>query len=164
MQLNYGSKMAVGLHGGWYAAHESPDVVSYSAEVPADVLDGTTLGIKGIPFGSVVSVGTNENDQVKLGDPDTKGPFGFAIRDIAREADCCDPSMIGYKNKETVAVMRAGYMYALCIEGCNKGDPVDFDADGVPHNGGGGTDYPNAKWEFQTVAGEIGVIRVVPVS
>lgn len=160
MQTSYSNKQPIGLHGGWYAAHESPDVVSYSAEVPADVLDGTVTGEKGIPFGRVVSLGTNENDQVKLGDPDTKGAFGISVREISREIDCCEP-FAGYKHQETVAVNRSGYQYITCPEGCNAGDPVDFDpATGEMHNGGGGTVLPNARWEFQTAAGELGVVRL----
>ena len=161
MQLSYSRTQAVGLHGGWYAAHEAPDVVSYAAEIDPAILDGTVAGSKGIPFGTVVSLGTDESKQVKLGDPNNKGDFGIAIRDIFREVDC-EP-LAGYKNTETVPVLRSdqvGYVYIICPEGCNAGDPVDFDpADGTMHNGGGGTVIPGARWEFETVAGDIGVVR-----
>jgi len=153
MQTSYPARQPIGLHGGWYAAHEAPDVVSYSAEVP------DTQAIKGIPFGSVVSRGTNLNDQVKLGDPDGNGFFAIAIRSVERECDPCNP-IAGYADKETVSCMRTGYAYITCPEGAKAGDPVDFDDDGVIHNGGGGTVIDNAQWEFDVVAGQIGVVRV----
>lgn len=163
MQTNYSLRQPLGLHGTFYAAHEAPDTVSYSAEVPANILDGSVAGIKGIPFGSVVSLGTNEDDQVTLGDPNSKGDFAIALRSVEREFDECDPVFIGYRNKETVACVRTdqvAYLSIRCPEGCNAGDPVDFDAvDGSMHNGGGGTVIPGARWELKTVAGEIGVVR-----
>lgn len=160
-QTNYSNRQPIGIHGGFYAAHESPDVVSYGAEIlpvpPATEPDKA----KRIPFGVAVTLGTNTDDQCNAGDGVGNSYLGIAMKSIDRERDdCVDED--GYRHTETVPVMKAGYAYITCPEGCVNGDPVDYDADGVLHNGGGGTVIPNATWYQSAVAGELGVIRVVP--
>lgn len=158
MQTSYPTNQPIGIHGGYYAAHESPDVVSYAAEIlpvaPATVPEGV------IPFGVAVTTGTNANSQCQAGDG-SGGKFkGITVKSIEREQNCCKPED-GFSHTETMPVMQTGYLYITCPEGAAAHDPIDYDAAGVLHNGGGGTVIPGARWEFDVAAGELGVIRLM---
>ena len=161
VQTSYSNRQPIGIHGGLYAAHESPDVVSNAAEIlpvpPATEPEGV------IAFGVAVTTGTSADDQVQQGDGSGGTFLRITIKSVDREQNLT-ASNDGYMNKETVAVNRAGYQYITCPEGCVKGDPVDYTPDGVLHNGGGGTVILGAQWEFTTAAGALGVVRLVALN
>ncbi len=132
------------------------------AQNPKDVISRKVETVAGIAFGVVVSRGTDADNQCVLGG--TTGILGITIRALDREADDA-AGAIEYAEKETAAIMREGYIWAVCPTGCVPGDAVNFvEATGVLDSGApagtGETGLDDCYWDSTAAAGELGVIRV----
>ena len=82
---------------------------------------------------------------------------GFSV-EVAANGD------ITYEDEDAVAIIRDGYIWAVCPTGCVPGDVVNYvDATGVLDSGAavaGETLIDDAQWETTTAAGQIGLIRI----
>lgn len=114
-----------------------------------------------IAFGIAVGRGTDADRQVTAG---LGAAYqGISVRALDREG-AINTGAIDYKVGEAVAVMRTGYIWAVCPAGCVPGDVVKFtNATGVIDAGAPGageTAISGATWETTTSAGQIGLIRL----
>ena len=122
------------------------------AQAPHDIVSRDAEGE--IAFGVAVSRGTDKDRQtVKGGTSFT----GISIRSLEREGSV-------YADKETVGVLRDGYVWITCPSGCNPGDLVKYvNATGVIDSGApaiGETALDGAQWDTTAVAGELAVLRL----
>lgn len=126
---------------------------------PKDVVSRAAEGA--ISFGVAVGMGTDEQKQVAAGIG--TGFVGISLRSLEREGAIYTGN-IAYADKETVGIIRSGYVWAVCPSGCNPGDPVNFvNATGVLDSGAavaGETLLDDAIWDSTASAGELAVIRL----
>lgn len=130
------------------------------AQAPTDIVSRAVETVAGIGFGIAVSRGTDAEKQVVLGGTSF---LGITVRSLDREG-AANTGAIQYKETEAAAILREGYIWAVCPTGCNPGDAVNYvNATGVLDSGtavAGETQLDGAKWETVTAAGELGVIRI----
>lgn len=129
---------------------------------PRDIASRSAETVAGISFGVVVSRGTDKDNQCLLGG--TTGILGVSVRALDIEG-AINTGAIKYAQTDTVAVMRDGYIYAVCPTGCVPGDAVNFvEATGVLDSGAasgtGETTLNDCFWDSTTAAGAIGILRV----
>ena len=139
---------------GMLADVQNHDIISRSIETAA-----------GADFGIAVSRGTDKDKQAVIGG--VTGFLGLTVRSLEREN--ANNDIVKYSEKETAAIIRVGYVYAVCPSGCNPGDPVNFvEATGVLDSGApagaGETGIDDASWETTAAAGELAVIRMAGVN
>ncbi len=132
------------------------------AQAPHDIISRSVETVAGIAFGVVVSRGSDADKQCLLGG--TANILGITVRALDREADNA-AGAIEYSELETAAIMREGYIWAVCPTGCVPGDAVNFtEATGVLDSGApagvGETGLDDCYWDTTAAAGELGVIRV----
>jgi len=146
-QTSYSRLQAVAYAGMIYAL------------APRDIASRAAEG--DIAFGIAVSRGSDPDTQVVPGG--ATGFMGISVRALDQEG-VANTGAIQYDDEETVAVMRSGYIWAVCPTGCVPGDVVNYvDATGVLDSGAavaGETSLDNAQWETTTAAGEIGLISL----
>lgn len=152
-QLSYAINQAIAYAGQLFSL-ATKDIISRSVETAA-----------GIGFGVVVSRGTDKDNQCLLGG--TTGILGVTVRALDREGDDA-AGAIEYAENETAAIMRDGYIWAVCPTGCVPGDPVNFvEATGVLDSGApsgvGETGLDDCYWDSTAAAGELAVLRVTDV-
>lgn len=115
-----------------------------------------------LDFGIIAGRGTNGERQVIPGGAG-KDIIGVTIRSLEREG-AYGSGLVNYSDKETVGLLQSGYIYATCPTGCAAGDDVIYtDADGILDAGApaaGQTKLDHARWESDTVAGAVGVLRL----
>jgi|GEM_PF-4124345 len=130
------------------------------AQAPHDIVSRRVEGVAGFGFGVAVSRGTDSNKQAVLGGTDF---LGISVRALDREG-AANTGDINYSEKETAALLRTGYIWAVCPAGCVAGAPVKYaNADGIIDAGAavaGETQLDGAKWEFAATAGALSVIRI----
>lgn len=137
------------------------------AQFPSEVisLDASTV----IPFGLGVSrvVGafqTDKEQQVQLG-VDANGFFGVSVRSLDREG-AANTGVIEYQVTDTVPVIRSGYVWVICVQGCIPGDEVKVDnTTGIFGNNtnfpaGIGETIVSGTWETSATAGKLAVLRL----
>lgn len=129
---------------------------------PRDVISRSVETVAGIAFGVIVSRGTDADNQCLLGGTDNI--LGVTLRSLDIEG-AINTGAIKYNETDTAAIMRDGYVYAVCPTGCVPGDPVNFvEATGVLDSGApsgtGETGLDDCFWDSTTAAGEIGILRV----
>lgn len=132
------------------------------AQFPSEVISRSVETVAGIPFGVVVSRGTDADDQCLLGG--TANILGVTIRSLDREG-AINTGAIQYDEKETAGIMREGYIWAVCPSGCVPGDAVNFvEATGVLDSGApsgtGETGLDDCFWDSTAAAGELAILRV----
>lgn len=132
------------------------------AQAPKDIISRKVETAAGIAFGVVVSRGTDADSQCLLGG--TADILGITVRSLDREADDA-AGAIEYAELETAAIMREGYIWAVCPTGCVPGDLVNFvEATGVLDSGApagtGETGLDDCYWDSTAAAGALGIIRV----
>lgn len=132
------------------------------AQAPSDIISRSCETVAGIPFGVAVSTGTDPDKECILGG--ATGFLGISIRSLEREG-VQGSGVIQYDEKETVGIIRNGYVWATCPSGCNPGDKVNFvEATGVLDSGAasgtGETELDDAQWDSVAAAGELGIIRI----
>lgn len=143
-QTSYEINLEVALAGNIYAL--SPrNIVSFAAE--------TTTAIE---FGTVVSRGTDADNQAVAGGA---VPLGIVVRELAQEG-AANTGAINVTNTETLAIMREGYIWAICPAGCVPNDQVTYDAATGVVDAGGVTDLTGARWYTTAAAGELAVISI----
>jgi len=129
------------------------------AQAPHDIVSRDVETAAGIAFGVAVSRGTDKNRQAVIGGTDY---LGVTVRSLEREGDSA--SAIEYAQKETAAILREGYIYAVCPTGCVAGAAVLYNnTTGVldaGSAGGGETQLNGSSWESSVAAGELGIIRL----
>lgn len=147
-QTSYSINQRVALAGMIFALH-TRDVDSRVVETVA-----------GIDFGVAVSRGTDKEKQIVVGGTDF---LGVTVRALDAEGTQ-GTGAIKYKEKDTAAVLRSGYIWVLCNGGATAGQAVKFvNATGLFAAGAAGageTNLTGAKWETTTADGEVGLIRL----
>lgn len=129
---------------------------------PHDIISRSVETVAGIAFGVVVSRGTDADNQCLIGG--TSSILGVSVRALDIEG-AINTGAIQYDENETAAIMRDGYIYAVCPTGCVPGDAVNFvEATGILDSGApvgvGETGLDDCFWDSTTAAGEIGILRV----
>lgn len=131
------------------------------AQAPKDVVSLIAEPAAGIGFGVAVQRGTDADKECDLAG--ATAFIGITVRDLAREG-VANTGAIKYDQYETCAVMRKGYIWAVCPTGCAPGDSVNYvDDTGVLDSGAAGageTQLDGATWETTAAAGELAVIRL----
>lgn len=116
-------------------------------------------GVAGIAFGVVVSRGTDKDKQCVVGGTDF---LGVTIRDLGQEA-AINTGAIKYDEKTTAAILRDGYIWAICPTGCVPGANAFYDnTTGILDAGaagGGETQLNGSSWESTASAGELAILR-----
>lgn len=129
---------------------------------PKETISRDIETVAGVGFGVVVSRGTDKDRQAILGG--TTGILGVTIRELSREG-AINTGAIKYSEKETAAILREGYIWAVCPSGCVPGDAVNFvEATGVLDSGApagtGETGLDDCFWDSTAAAGELAILRV----
>lgn len=132
------------------------------AQSPHDIISRLVEGAAGIGFGVVVSRGTDKDTQALIGG--TTGILGITVRALDRESDDA-AGAIEYAETESAAIIRDGYIWAVCPTGCVPGDAVNYtEATGVLDSGApvgvGETGLDDCYWDSTASAGELAVLRV----
>lgn len=134
------------------------------AQAPHDIISRSVETVAGIGFGVAVSRGTDKDKQAVLGGTDF---IGITVRSLDREG-AANTGAISYAETESAAIIRSGYIWAVCPTGCTPGDAVLYtDADGVLDAGTAGADQTqldDAQWDTTASAGELAVIRIGGIS
>ena len=147
-------------------SYEINQAIAYAglifAQNPKDIISRDAEGVAGLAFGIVVSRGTDKDRQCIIGG--TTGFLGVTVRALDREG-VINTGAIKYNETEAVAIMRNGYIWAVCPTGCVPGDAVNFiEATGVLDSGApsgvGETGLDNCFWDSTAAAGELAVLRV----
>lgn len=128
---------------------------------PKNIISRAVETEAGIGFGVAVSRGTTVDTQCKLGGSSF---IGITARTLDREG-AVSTGAIKYAQKETAAILRQGYIWAVCPSGCVPGNAVNYViATGVLDSGVAASsaemDLDGATWETTAAAGELGVIRL----
>jgi len=130
------------------------------AQSPHDIVSRDVEGAAGIGFGVAVSRGTDKDRQAIIGGSDY---LGVTVRALDREG-AANSGDIEYAETEAAAIMRDGYLWAICPTGCTPGAAVLFnDTTGILDAGtagGGETQLNGSSWESTTAAGALGIIRL----
>lgn len=145
-QTSYSINQRVSLAGVVYA--QAPhDIISRAAE-------GT------IPFGVVVSRGTDKNAQAVVGGTE---PLGVSVRFLDTEG-AINTGAIDIKDTVTAAIIRDGYIWVAVPSGCTAGDVVSYNTTtgvidaGAP--GAGEAALDGAFFDSSAAAGELAVLRL----
>lgn len=140
--------------------------IAYAGQIvnlaPRDVISRDVETVAGVGFGVVVSRGTDKDRQAILGG--TTGILGITVRSLDREG-VINTGAIKYSENETAAIMRDGYIWAICPTGCVPGDAVNFvEATGVLDSGApagtGETGLDDCFWDSTAAAGALAILRV----
>lgn len=130
------------------------------AQAPHDISSRAVETAAGIGFGLAVSRGTDKEKEAVLGGTDF---LGISVRALDREG-AINTGDIEYKQYESMSILRKGYIWAVCPDGCTAGDPVNYvNATGVFGAGAavaGETQLDGAVWDTSAAAGELAVIRI----
>lgn len=129
------------------------------AQAPRDVVS-RSVETGPVAFGVAVSRGTNKDSQAVAGG--ATGFLGIALRVLDMEG-AANTGAVSYATSETVAILREGYVWAVCPTGCVAGDPVKYtDATGVLDSGAAaaGETAIDAYWDSSVAAGGLAVIRL----
>ena len=130
------------------------------AQAPSDVVSRSIETVAGAAFGLAVGRGTADTQVVIGGDATF---VGITVRSLDKEG-AANTGAIQYDEKDTAAVLRSGYVWAVCPAGCIPGNLVFYtDVDGVLDAGvaaAGETQLANAQWTTTASAGELAVIRI----
>lgn len=149
-QTSYSIKQPIAYAGGIYGL------------APREVISRDVETVAGIAFGVVVSRGSDPDRQCLLGG--TASILGVTVRSLDREG-AINSGDIEYAETETAAIMREGYIWAVCPTGCVPGDAVNFvEATGVLDSGAPAgvteTGLDDCFWDSTAAAGELAVLRV----
>ncbi len=127
------------------------------ARVISAALESTT-----VPFGAVVSRGTAAGQAVAGGD--ATGILGITVRSVGMEQAAIGDLTLGYTETQAIAILDEGYVFAICVGGCNAGDTVKFvNATGALSAGAaaaGETTITGSTWQEDVAAGEVGKLKL----
>ncbi len=116
-----------------------------------------------VDFGIAVSGGTDKEKQVIAGGTDF---YGISYRSIEREGQA--NGTINYLDKDTVGVLREGYIWVTLAVGAAVGASIKYtNATGALSTGAavaGETQLDDARLETVVLAGELGLVRLAGIS
>ncbi|MHB0973949.1 MAG: structural cement protein Gp24 [Thiobacillus sp.] len=132
---------------------------------PATIESKTNEAATAIDFGAAVARGAAD-DTCKAPAADGDKIIGISVRHAIRPAD--SSGNVTYAQKDSVPIMRSGYVYATAYENATRGDGVisvtaQSGKLGSTTGGAAGVGrvaVPNAIWETTTTAGQIGIVRI----
>jgi hypothetical protein len=131
------------------------------ALAPHNIVSRSVEPAAGIAFGVAVTRGTDVDNQTTFAA--SASFIGITVRSLENEG-VANTGAINWAQNQTAAIMRAGYIWAICPTGCVPGNPVNYvDGTGVLDSGAAGvgeTQLDGATWETTAAAGELGVIRL----
>ncbi len=132
---------------------------------PATIESKTNEAATAIDFGAAVARGAAD-DTCKAPAADGDKIIGISVRHAIRPAD--SSGNVTYAQKDSVPILRSGYVYATAYENATRGDGVisvtaQSGKLGSTTGGAAGVGrvaVPNAIWETTTTAGQIGIVRI----
>ena len=132
---------------------------------PTTIESKTNEAATAIDFGVAVARGAAD-DTCKAPAADGDKIIGISVRHAIRPADASNN--VTYAQRDSVPILREGYVYAVAFENATRGDGViSVTAQngklGSTTGGAAGTGrvaVPGATWETTTTAGQIGIIRI----
>lgn len=131
---------------------------------PATIESKTNDQATAIDFGVAVARSAAD-DTCKAPAADGDKIIGISVRHAIRPAD--SSGNVTYAQKDSVPIMRSGYIYATAYENATRGDGVisvtaqsgKLGSTTGGAAGAGRVAVPGATWETTTSAGQIGIIR-----
>lgn len=133
------------------------------AQAPHDIVSRATENGPAA-FGIAVSRGTDKDKQAVPGGTDF---IGITARVLDKEG-AINTGAIAYEDTETMAIIRDGYIWAVCPAGCTPGDAVKYNnTTGVLDSGAAGageTQLDGAQWDSTAAAAGLAVIRLAGIS
>lgn len=130
------------------------------AQAPHDIVSRYIETEAGIPFGVAVSRGTDTQNQVVLGGVNFTG---ITIRSLDKEGVAYTGD-VQWNFREAAGVIRNGYVWVVCVSGCNPGDPVKYNSVTGEFDSGaaasGETQLDDAQFDTAAAAGELAVLRL----
>lgn len=146
-QTAYSLAQAIAVAGLIYAQHPH-QIDSRSAESGP------------IAIGIAVSRGTDKDKQCVKGGT---AFLGISVRALDQEG-AANTGAIAWETTETVPILRDGYIWAVCSDGCVPGNAVNYvNATGVLGAGAavaGETNLLGGTWETTASAGGLAVLRL----
>ena len=127
---------------------------------PADIVTGIVESAS-IEFGAGVQRGTNDR-QILAGGGGAANLFGISIRSVDREINKATGET-KYLDEESAGVLRDGYVWVTCIDGCTPGATVFVnDTDGTfrATTSAGFTQATNCEFQSTAAAGELAVLKI----
>lgn len=132
---------------------------------PTTIESKTNEAATAIDFGVAVARGAAD-DTCKAPAADGDKIIGISVRHAIRPADASNN--VTYAQRDSVPILREGYVYAVAFENATRGDGViSVTAQngklGSTTGGAAGVGrvaVPGATWETTTTAGQIGIIRI----
>lgn len=133
----------------------------------ADIDSKINEGATAIDFGIAVARGTTADDTCKAISADADKIIGVSVRAPMRQADAS--GNVTYAQRDSVPVLKQGFIYAIPFENVTRGDAVLSITTRVGRLGGttggaagaGRVAVPGGTWETTTPAGTIGKLRLV---
>ena len=130
------------------------------AQAPHDIISRAIETVAGAAFGLAVSRGTDKDEQAVIGGSDF---LGFTVRALDTEG-AANTGAIKYNESESAAILRLGYIWAVCPTGCVPGDLVNYViATGAVDSGAavaGEQLIDDAQWDSSASAGQLAIIRI----
>lgn len=133
---------------------------------PATIESKTNEAATAIDFGVAVARGAAD-DTCKAPAADGDKIIGISARHAIRPAD--SSNNVTYAQRDSVPVVRQGYVYAVAYENATRGDGVisvtaqngKLGSTTGGAAGAGRVAVTGALWETTTAAGQIGIVRIV---
>lgn len=126
---------------------------------PRDVVSMAAEG-GDIPFGVVVSRGTDPDSQAVIGGTEF---LGVTVRSLEREGDR-NTGDVAYRENDTMSILRKDYIWVVAVSGSVPGAVVNYNTTtGVIDSGAPGAGevlLPNGTFETTASAGELALIRI----
>ncbi len=132
---------------------------------PATIESKTNEAATAIDFGVAVARGAAD-DTCKAPAADGDKIIGISARHAIRPAD--SSGNVTYAQRDSVPIVRQGYIYAVAYENATRGDGVisvtaqsgKLGSTTGGAAGAGRVAVPGATWETTTTAGQIGIVRI----
>lgn len=132
---------------------------------PTTIESKTNEAATAIDFGVAVARGAAD-DTCKAPAADGDKIIGISVRHAIRPADASNN--VTYAQRDSVPILRDGYVYAVAFENATRGDGVisvtaqngKLGSTTGGAAGAGRVAVPGATWETTTTAGQIGIIRI----
>lgn len=132
---------------------------------PATIESKTNEAATAIDFGVAVARGAAD-DTCKAPAADGDKIIGISARHAIRPAD--SSGNVTYAQRDSVPIVRQGYVYAVAYENATRGDGVisvtaqsgKLGSTTGGAAGAGRVAVPAATWETTTTAGQIGIVRI----
>lgn len=132
---------------------------------PVTIESKTNEAATAIDYGVAVARGAAD-DTCKAPAADGDKLIGISVRHAIRPAD--SSNNVAYGQRDSVPILRQGYVYAVAFENAARGDGVisvtaqsgKLGSTTGGAAGAGRVAVPGATWETTTTAGQIGIVRI----